>query len=180
MRISVLAAITFFMVLPSSRVLAAAPATPVPEMKADWSPWAFEVGTWLCHGTIPNRPGDRLETDVNSMALDNHWMVTKSDSPPFDPKRTKHSIGVGYLGWDSDNHLWYSWGADNFGAAIGYSTSPGWSGNMITMTGYTMKNGNWTMIGRTVTTKVSDTVQRDVSYDEKGNVMFSDECKKQM
>ena len=178
-RIYVLAAILLWGALPSTPVVAAT-ATPVPQMKADWSPWAFEVGTWLCHGTVTNRVGDRVETDVNSMELDNHWMVTKFDSPPFDPQRTKHSIGVGYLTWDSDNHVWYSWGADNFGAALGYSTSPGWNGNTLTMTAYTMKNEKWTTMGRTVTTKASDTVLRDVSYDENGKVTFRDVCKKQM
>ena len=158
MRVWVFAAIAVVVSMVSSPVIASAAATPVPEMKADWSPWAFEIGTWVCHATLTNRPGDRVETDVNSMALDDHWMVTKFESPPFDPNRTKHSIGVGYLSWDSDNHMWYSWGADNFGGPIGYSTSPGWSGNQITMTAHIMKNGNLTTMGRTVTTKVSDTV----------------------
>jgi len=179
-RICVLTAMALLIALSSGKMVTAAPATPVPEMQANWTPWAFEIGTWVCHGTVTGRPGDRMETDVNSMAFDNHWMVTKFDSPPFDPKRTKHSIGVNYLSWDADNHLWYGWGADNFGGANGYGTSPGWSGDTITTTFYTMKNGSWTNMGRQVTTKVSDAMLRDVTYDQNGQLAFKDVCKKQM
>ena len=179
MRVLIGVALSLLICASTGSVAIAATATPVPEMKADWSPWAFEIGTWACHGHVTGRPGDRLETDVNAMAFDNHWMTTRSDSPPFDPKRTKHSIGIGYLSYDTTNHMWYSWGADNFGAALGYATSPGWTGNTITFTAYQMKNGKWTGAGRTTTTKVNAAEIRDVSWDENGKISFRDDCKKQ-
>lgn len=163
----------------ATSVATAAAPTPVPEMQANWAPFMFQVGTWVCHGNIASRPGDRLETDVNSMDFDNHWMVTRFDSPPFDKNRTKHSIGVNYLSYDPTNKLWYAYGADNFGGSLGYSTSPGWNGDTITFTFYTLKNGALMNMGRNTTTKISATEIRNKSWDEKGDVTFTDDCKKQ-
>ena len=39
---------------------------------------------------------------------------------------------------------------------------------MVAFTGHVMRNGQWMTTGHTTTTKVSDTMVRDVSYDAKG------------
>lgn len=115
------------------------------------------------------------------MTLDNHWMKTHADSPPFDKMRTQHAVTDSYFGYNPGSKLWVTFTADNLGN-IGYATTPGWNGNTLTSLGYELKNGKWVATSRTVTTKVSDTEITNVSYDLAADgtakKSFNDDCKK--
>jgi hypothetical protein len=136
---------------------AASVPTPTPDITPDWSLMRFELGTWNCSKTgYPARPGTSRQTVVNTMALDNHWMLTHSVSPPFDAARTKDSILDGYTGYERASHLWIFFGATNFGF-WNLQTSPGWQGDTITWSVYDTSKGQPSIVGREVLTKLSDT-----------------------
>jgi hypothetical protein len=138
-------------------IVGASTPTPTPDIKPDWTSMQYQLGTWNCSKTgIPNRPGTSTSTVVNTMTLDDHWMLTHSVSPPFDAVRTKKSELVGYIGYERASQLWIFFGATNFGF-WDFQTSPGWRGDTITWTVYNTSTGEPTIVGREILTKISDT-----------------------
>jgi len=164
----------------STATLAAAQtATPVPNVKTDWSSMKFLLGTWTCK-TVKNTMGrgtGRTETDVNSMTMDGHYMLTNASSKPFDKARTTTLITQGWVGWDNVTEQWYTFGISNFGG-FGMSTSPGWSGGKMVWTDTYASDGQ--PKGVTTVTKVSGTktTSTNVTKTAQGTETSSDECTK--
>ena len=158
---------------------AAQTATPVPDVKTDWSSMKFLIGTWTCK-TVQDTMGrgtGRTETDVNTMALDGHYMLTNSTSKPFDKARTATLVGQSWTGYDGVKKQWYTFGISNFGG-FGMSISPGWNGNKMVWTD--MYNSDAQPLGVTTVTKVSNTktTSTNVTKTAKGTETSSDECTK--
>ncbi|MGI8737529.1 MAG: hypothetical protein DLM53_05300 [Candidatus Eremiobacter antarcticus] len=144
-------------------------ATPVPEIKADWTSINFRLGTWRCVGQVTGRPGDRLVTSVSRMSLDGHWMLTNSSSPPFDKARSKNADDDTYLGYDAKAQLWMAFRFGNFGD-YRWSTSPGWRSDTMLSTNYVLNEGKPVIVGHDTLTKLSDTQTREVSADLRSGV----------
>ena len=142
----------FVAALCATGMASAQQATPVPDIKPDFSPFQFMLGTWNCKSLkndMGRGPG-RTETDVYSMVLDGHYIKTKGTSKPFDAARTRTLLSEGWLGWDKARKQWYTFGVSNFGG-FGMSVSPGWVGNKITWKDTYATDGG--ELGVTYTTK---------------------------
>jgi hypothetical protein len=165
----------FVAALCATSMASAQQATPVPNLKPDFSSMQFLLGTWNCK-TVKNTMGrgsGRTETDVNTMTLDGHYMLTNSTSKPFDKARTTTLVSQGWLGYDTVKKQWYTFGISNFGG-FGMSTSPGWKGNKIVWTDTYSSDGQ--PLGLTTITKVSDTKTTSANV-TKGQAS-SDQCTK--
>jgi hypothetical protein len=137
-------------------------ATPVPDIKPDFSAFQFMLGTWNCK-TLKNdmgRGAGRTETDVYTMTFDGHYIKNKGTSKPFDAARTRTLLSEGWLGWDKARNQFYTFGISNFGG-FGMSVSPGWVGNKIVWKDTYATDGG--VLGTTYTTKVSATKLTDVN-----------------
>ena len=158
---------------------AAQTATPVPDVKPDFSGWQWMIGTWNCKTTANSmgRGAGRTETDVNTMTMDGHYILTDSTSKPFDKARTTTLVSKSWMGWDKVKKQWYTFGISNFGG-FGMSTSPGWKGDKIVWTDTYASDGG--SLGVTTVTKVSDmkTTSTNVTKTPKGTETTSDECTK--
>src|ERR1700692_4833333 len=119
------------LVLTSSLGVASAQtATPVPDPKPDLSPMMYLVGTWTCHSQLPDRPGDRVETQTWKVSMDGRYLQQHTESPSFDTMRGRAIVGENYLTYDPATKKWVIISVDNFGG-YGMSTSPGPTGNTI-------------------------------------------------
>jgi hypothetical protein len=165
--------------LASTTLASAQTATPVPDMKPDFSSMNFLLGTWSCKTTQNDtgRGTGRTETDTNTMVLDGHYMRTDSVSHPFDAARTRDVVNVGWLGYDSVTKNWYTFGVSNFGG-FGMSTSPGWTSNTMVWTDTYNSDGQPLTV--TTITKVSDTQNTSTNVYTAGGVKHStsDSCTK--
>jgi hypothetical protein len=139
-------------VLPAGR--GQAQPTPVPDVKPNLAPMMYLIGTWACHSTSPNRPGDRVETDKYALGLDDRWIVETSESKAFDPARTRTIGGTAYITYDAKAKHWVYLGVDNFGFYT-MSTSPGWNGNTLTWT--EVQTANADPLGTFAVTRDADT-----------------------
>jgi hypothetical protein len=163
----------FVAALCATGMASAQQATPVPDVKPDFSSFQFMLGTWNCK-TLKNdmgRGAGRTETDVYSMSLDGHYIKNKSTSKAFDAARTRTLDSEGWMSWDKAKKHWYSFGISNFGG-FGMSTTPGWVGNKIVWTDVYATDGG--TLGVTYTTKVSATKITDVNVT--GGHKTSDVC----
>ena len=161
-----LAILTSIALIGIAAIATAAPAakpTPVPNAAPDFSSFNFLLGTWHCKQKI-DRPGNRRETDVYTMAYDGWFLRNHFDSPPFDVFRTRHEIGDAWTTYDPTIKKWVGEVNDNFGG-YGLTTSPGWSGNSITWMGSNPDGST----SRDTFTKVSDTTTTDKSWLKKPN-----------
>jgi hypothetical protein len=133
------------------------------------------LGTWTCK-TLKNTMGrgaGRTETDIYTMTLDGHYMLTSGTSKPFDKARTTTLVSQSWTGYDKAKKLWYSFGISNLGG-FGMSTSPGWVGNKMVWTDtYTSDGGP---NGVTTVTKVSAT--KTTSANVTKGQSTSDSCTK--
>lgn len=167
--------LAFIAVFSTVTLAAAQTATPVPNTKTDWSSMKFLLGTWNCK-TVKNdmgRGAGRTETDVNTMTMDGHYMLTNGTSKPFDKARTTTLVTQGWVGWDGTKKMWYSSGISNFGG-MGVSTSPGWKGNKMVWTDMWSTDGQ--PLGVTTITKASDT--KTTSSNVTKGKTTTDECTK--
>jgi len=144
-------------------------ATPVPEIKTDWSSMNFRLGTWKCVGQVIGRSGDWLVTSASRMSLDGHWMVTHSSSPPFDKARSKNADSDTYLGYDTKAQQWMAFRFSNFGD-YGWSTSPGWRSATLLSTNYALSDGKPVVVGQDTLTRLSDSQTSQVSSDLRSGV----------
>jgi hypothetical protein len=169
----------FIAVLATAGIAAAQQATPVPDVKPDFSSMKFLMGTWTCK-TLKNSMGrgsGRSETDTTTMSMDGHYMMTSGVSKPFDTARTRTLTTQGWVGWDSAKKQWYSFGISNFGG-MGVSTSPGWKGNTMVWTDMWATDGQ--PLGVSTVTKVSATKTTSVNTVKtaKGTETTNDQCVK--
>ena len=169
----------FFMVLglvlPAGR--GQAQPTPVPDVKPNLAPMMYLIGTWTCHSTNPNRPGDRVETDKYALGLDDRWIVGTSESKPFDPARTRTIGGTDYISYDAKAKRWVDIGVDNFGFYT-MSTSPGWTGNTMIWTQVETASGS--PLGTYTLTREGDTKESFVleTKTPKGTERITGTCTK--
>ena len=177
MRITRLAGYALAAIFLTSATAGAQMATPVPDFKPNWSGMRFLLGTWTCRTTknTAGRGTGRTETDVTTMSLDGHFMVTDSSSKPFDKARTRTIVTKSYQGWDPATHMWYSFSADNFGGG-NWSESSGWVGNKATWKD--RYNTDGAPLTTTVVTKVSDMKYTTANTDR--GVVTTSECTKGM
>jgi hypothetical protein len=165
----------FVAALCATSMASAQTATPVPDVKPDFSGMQWMLGTWTCK-TLKNSMGrgaGRIETDVNSMTLDGHYMMTSGTSKPFDKARTTTLTTQGWIGYDKAKKAWFSFGISNFGG-FGMSTSPGWVGNKIVWTDMYASDGG--ALGVSTVTKVSAVKMTSINV-TKGQTT-SDSCTK--
>lgn len=149
-----LIAIALSVIASSSGVASAQNATPVPDPKPDLSSQMYLVGTWTCHSKNPDRPGDRVETDTWRLSLDGRYLQEHTESPSFDPMRSRTIVEENYMTYDPAVKKWVTISVDNFGS-YGMSTSPGPTGNTMVWTDTVSSGGN--PLGSATITKNSDT-----------------------
>jgi len=176
LRLSSLALIAVF----STVTLASAQmATPVPNPKTDWSSMKFLLGTWTCK-TVKNSMGrgtGRIETDINTMVMNGHYMQTDGTSKPFDKARTATLTTQGWVGYDSVKKNWYSAGVSNFGG-MGVSTSPGWKGGTMVWTDMWNSDGQPLSVTTVVKNSATKTTGTTVTKTSKGTETTSAVCTK--
>ncbi len=167
----------FVAILATAGLTSAQQATPVPDIKPDFSGMTFLLGTWDCKTVKVSmgRGAGRTETDVNTMTLDGHYLRTDSTSKPFDKARTRAIVGQSWVSYDATKKQWYSFGVGNFGGFV-MSMSPGWKGNTIVWTDSYATDG--APLGVTTTTKVNPMKITDMSVTKttKGTETTSDAC----
>lgn len=164
-------------VFASSSLALAQTATPVPDLKPDLSPQMYLVGTWTCHSKNPDRPGDRVETDTWRLSLDGRYLQEHTESPSFDPMRSRTIVEENYVTYDPVVKKWVFISVDNFGG-YGVSTSPGYTGNTIVWTDTVSSGGN--PLGSATITKNGDTKTTFVytSPSPKGPTKITGTCTK--
>jgi hypothetical protein len=146
-----------------ARVLQAPAANAIPNTMASYD---FVLGKWRCNGLTAQGKINYTFTQENSKTMDGSWFVFNANA---------------FMTYDGKAHVWRYIEIDPSG---GYSmgTTPGWTGNRQTWTGYRYSNGIRRSWGRIVFTKVSDREKRQDFYKpgKKGRFQFdgSEVCAK--
>ncbi len=120
---------------------------------AGLSSYDFVLGKWSCNGLTPQGKVDYTFTQEISKILNGHWFEF------HDASRT----GSGEAFMTYDGKAWRYLSLQDSGE-YGIGSSPGWTGNTQTWTGFEYSNGTRRSWGRIILKKISDHEKREDFY----------------
>ncbi len=134
----------------NARVVQAPSTNAIPDTMSSYD---FVLGKWRCNGLTPEGKIDYTFTQEISKIMNGRWFEFHDIS----------SAGGGEAFMTYDGKAWRYLDI-NASGAYSIGSSPGWTGNAQTWTGYSYSNGTRRSWGRIIFTKVSDREKREDFY----------------